>query len=351
MDIKSLFEEIKVNHEVLYVLLYILLIIGFIGSAVLGRFLLVSSGAPPNFEIIMVITLLAALLLRSPIAFIVPLVSMILSDILLGNPIFVGAQMNRIVLFTYSGFAMIAVINIFNKERFRKGLGEIRLKNIGYAAGLGIGFVLLYDVWTNFGWWYLIYPHTAESFVAVFTAGIPFMINHLVSGVVTFVVIALPIITYVSQKHIIELPVTLKNIQKIPVAAVAIGLILLSFTGTAMHVPQKSEIWLEQADATSVKISIVGDGWTIGDNIVAYPGDTVFLLLETCSQQNGFSFEYTYYEQFDSVLIDSINNDENGDNEHYWQYYVNNDIPMVGCDKYTVSNGDHVEWRFETIAY
>ena len=96
---------------------------------------------------------------------------------------------------------------------------------------------------------------------------------------------------------------------------------------------------------------IIGDRWRIEDNIFAYDGDTVFSILEKCSMRNDFSFEYTYWEQFDSMLIDSINDDVNGEEGKYWQYYVDNDIPMVGCDKYTVSNGDYVEWRFETVPW
>ena len=331
----------------------ILLMIGLILIGALGRYILVGFGIQPfpNFEVIMVVTFLAIMLLKPTIAIFVPLLSMIFSDLLIGNPIFIGSQMNRIVLFTYSGFAMIALINVFNRERFRKGLGELRLKNIGIAAGLGVGFVLIYDVWTNIGWWYLMYPHNVNSLAAVFTAGIPFMIYHMISGVVTFIAIALPVIAYVSQKTNIQLPIKIKNIHKIPVAALALCLIALSFTGTAMKVPEKSEIWLEESDETSVKMVILGDGWTIEDNLIAYSGDTVFTLLERSSSRNSFSLEYTYYEEFDAMLIDSINNVENGEDGKYWQYYVNKDIPMIGADNYRVSNGDYIEWRFEVVSY
>ena len=331
----------------------VVLTIGLILIGALGRFILVGTEMQPfpNFEIIMVMTFLAALVLKPTLAIFVPLLSMMLSDLLIGNPIFVGSQMNRIVLFTYSGFVMIGLINIFKRDKIRAKLGEFRLKNVGIAAGFGIGFVLLYDVWTNIGWWYLMYPHTVTSLAMVFTTGVPFMIYHMISGVVTFLVIALPILAYVSKKTNIELSVKLKNIHKIPVVALALCLIALSFTGTAMQVPEKSEIWLEKSDETSVKIMILGDGWNIEDNLIAYTDDTVFSLLERSSSRNDFSVEYTYYEQFDSILIDSINNDINGKDGNYWQYYVNGDIPMVGADKYTVSNGDYIEWRFEVISY
>jgi len=341
--------KIKNSTDIMQILLMIVLI--SIGT--IGRYVLYGLGVQPfpNFEIIMVITFLAVMLLKPTIAIFVPLLSMILSDVLIGNPIFIGSQMNRIVLFTYSGFAMIALINVFNKDRFKRGFRELRLKNVGIAAGLGVGFVLIYDVWTNVGWWYLMYPHTIKSLAMVFTAGIPFMIYHLISGVVTFIVIALPILVYVSKKTTIELPIKIKNVHKIPVAVLALCLIVLSFTGTAMQIPEKSEIWLEKSDETSVKMVILGDEWIIEDNLIAFNDDTVFSLLERISYKNDFSLKYTYYEQFDSILINSINGVVNGEDGKYWQYYVNGDIPMVGADKYTVSNGDYVEWRFEIISY
>jgi hypothetical protein len=299
----------------------------------------------------MVITFLAVMLLKPSIAIFVPLLCMIFSDILIGNPIFIGNQMNRIVLFTYSGFAMITLITTFNKERFKRGFENLRLKNVGISAGLGIVFVLIYDVWTNFGWWYIMYPHNLNSLAIVFSAGIPFMIYHLISGVITFIVIALPVLVYVSKKTNIKFHVNIKNAHKIPVAILAICIITLSFTGTAYQVPEKSEVWLEKSDQTSIKIVIKGDEWMLEENIIAYDDVTVFSILENTLFKNDLSLEYTYYEQFDSILVDSINGVINGYDGKYWQYYVNGNIPMIGADKYIVNNGDYVEWRFEIIPY
>lgn len=329
----------------------IILMIGFIIIGAVGRYVLYGLGVQPfpNFEIIMVITFLAVIFIKPTLAIFVPLFSMILSDILIGNPIFVGSQMNRIILFTYSGFAIIALINIFKRDKFKESLGEFRLRNIGISAGLGIGFVLIYDIWTNIGWWYLLYPHNFNSLAAVFTAGIPFMIYHLISGAITFVFIALPIIAYISKRTRIERPIKIKNIHKIPVAALVICLVALSLTGTATQVPEKSEIWFEKSDETSVKMKVSGDGWIIVDNIIAYDDDTVFSILEKYSMRNEILFKYTYYSEFDAMLINSINEDINGEGGKYWQYYVNKDIPMIGADKHAVKNGDYIEWKFEMI--
>lgn len=235
MKTESLFKNVNLkNNKGLF--FNILLLLGFIVIGTVGRTILVRWGFQPfpNFEIIMILTFFAAIFLRPTLAMLVPLFSMILSDLLIGNPIFVGSQMNKIILFTYSGFAIIAVVNIFNRNRFKKGLGDFKLKNIGIAAGLGIGFVLIYDVWTNLGWWYLMYPHNTNTLATVFSAGIPFMIYHMISAAFTFVVIALPVVSFVSKKYKLEIPERIKTIHKIPVLAIAILLIALSFTGIAM---------------------------------------------------------------------------------------------------------------------
>jgi hypothetical protein len=328
-----------------------IILIGLIIFGTVGRYVLFGMGTQPfpNFEVIMVATFLAVLLLRSPIALLVPLVSMIGSDLLIGNPIFVGSQMNRIVLFTYSGFAIIALLNFFNRERLWNRFRQFRLSNVGLAAGLGVGFVLLYDVWTNVGWWYIMYPHNASSLAAVFSAGLPFMAYHMISGVVTFVVIAVPVLTYVARnKESIQLqPLKSRALYKVPAVLLVVGLIALSFTGTAMKVPQRSEVWLEKSNQTSVHVVIVGVTWTITDNLVAYPGETAFSLLERCSEKNGFTVQSTYYASFDSTLINSINNAVGGTDGRYWQFYVNGVLPSVGADKCPVSNGDSVTWSFE----
>jgi hypothetical protein len=329
----------------------VITLIALILFGTIGRYVLFGMGAQPfpNFEVIMVVTFLAVMLIRSPLALIVPLISMIGSDILIGNPIFVGDQMNRIVLFTYSGFAIIALINLFNKDRLWNGIGQFRLRSVGLAAGLGVGYVLLYDVWTNMGWWYLMYPHDVTSLAVVYTAGIPFMIYHLISGIVTFCALGLPIVLYAAKKkegmHL--QPFKLKMIHKVPAVFLVLGLIALSFTGTALKVPEKSEVWVERSNQTSVHIVIIGDDWTITDNLVAYKGDTALTLLERCSQKNSFTIESTYYEQFDSTLINSINGAVGGTDGKYWQYYVNSELPNVGADKYIILNGDVLTWSFE----
>jgi hypothetical protein len=194
-----------------------------------------------------------------------------------------------------------------------------------------------------------MYPPTTQSLATVYLAGIPFMIYHMISGLVTFICIGAPAL-YLASQIIPEGQIKpLKLVHKIPVLIITFIVIGLAFNGTATQIPQKSEIWLEKADTTSVTIKIIGDTWSLQDNLFTDDDETAFALLERILQRHEMSFEYTYYSDFDAHLIDSIHSTTNGDDGKYWQYWVNNELPMVGADHFIIENGDMVEWRFEEV--
>lgn len=166
--------------------------------ATVGRYLLVSKGMQPfpNFEVVTVAAFIGIMILDVRVALFIPLVGMVCSDLFIGNPIFVGEKMNQIVMFTYSGFAFVALAGIFVGERIKPYVSSLRSRSVFCMAGAGALLVLLYDIWTNLGWWYLMYPHTGESLLTVYTLGIPFMAYHLISGITTFICIGIPVILY-----------------------------------------------------------------------------------------------------------------------------------------------------------
>ena len=324
----------------------------FILCGIIGRTILVSGGYQPfpNFEIIMVLTFLATLVIRPTYAFLVPLGAMIGSDFLLGNSIFIGNQMNKIVLFTYTGFLMITLLSIRLKKHSTTALQSPTGKHILSIIGLGMGFVLLYDLWTNFGWWFLMYPHTAETLISVYIAGIPFMLYHILSAALTFTLIAIPLGFLLFNKESLSFDYPLKSWEHIPLVAVTILFLILSFSGAAMQLPDQSDIWLEESDATGIQITIQGSNWKITDNFCITEKDvTVYQVLEYIAQEYQLSLDSTYYEAFDSFLIESIQDDTNGDQDHYWQFYVNEDLPVVGANVFTVNNGDTILWIFEEV--
>jgi hypothetical protein len=75
--------------------------------------------------------------------------------------------------------------------------------------------------------------------------------------------------------------------------------------------------------------------------------NSVYSLLLECAARDNFSVGYTVWPGYDAVFINSINGFRNGENEMWWQYYVNGEYGEIGCDKKELFDGDVVEWRFE----
>lgn len=47
-------------------------------------------------------------------------------------------------------------------------------------------------------------------------------------------------------------------------------------------------------------------------------------------------------------FVTEINGTANTD-DHFWMFYVNNELAPVASDQYQTKNGDKIEWRYEAI--
>ncbi len=109
-------------------------------------------------------------------AFIIPIVSMWISDLILNNVVY-GEYFDRFVwfyegsLFTYGAFVLIVLLGFMT-------LKIVRVQNL-IVTSL-IASVLFFFV-SNFGVWMssMIYPHTAEGLISCYIAGLPFFKNTL----------------------------------------------------------------------------------------------------------------------------------------------------------------------------
>ncbi len=77
---------------------------------------------------------------------------------------------------------------------------------------------------------------------------------------------------------------------------------------------------------------------------------SVYDYLLKASEIGNFTIESTYWEQYDSYVIDSIT--YNGvkyeaDSSNYWAYYYNGNYATVSADKQIVKNNDIIEWKYE----
>jgi hypothetical protein len=47
------------------------------------------------------------------------------------------------------------------------------------------------------------------------------------------------------------------------------------------------------------------------------------------------------------ILVEAIGNKENGQDNKYWLYYLNGEMPTVAVNKQLIKGGDKVEFKFE----
>lgn len=91
------------------------------------------------------------------------------------------------------------------------------------------------------------------------------------------------------------------------------------------------------------------DNGTSTPNVIeleANSTSTAFALLKQMASTSGWAIKSKNYESM-GVFIEAIGDKENGQNNSFWLYYVNGEMPMEAADKYLLKPGDKVEFRFE----
>ena len=143
---------------------FAILVIGVVGRLLLLKY--------PNLEVVTLSALFAAIWLGGAYSIIAPAMIMMISDYFIGY--------DPIALFTWSGFAIMGYL--FTKIR---GVRSINTHSVLRVTTYSVFLVLVYDIWTAFGWWYLRYPHTTTTLALVYMLQIPFTIRHLLSALIT----------------------------------------------------------------------------------------------------------------------------------------------------------------------
>jgi hypothetical protein len=132
---------------------------------------------PPNFSPLGGMALFgAAYYGRRAMAYLIPSVSMWISDLAVNNILY-SQYFDRFVwfysgaIFTYGAFLVIVVYG-------RLILDKIRLTNLAAAA---LGASVIFFLVSNFGVWLSsdMYPHSFSGLISCYAAGIPFLKNTL----------------------------------------------------------------------------------------------------------------------------------------------------------------------------
>lgn len=148
----------------------------FVVFGVVGRLLLLDV---PNLEPLTAMSLLAGSMLAVWFALGIPLATIVVSDVIIGN--------SAILLFTWSAWVGIGAMGLLLRKRTNKP-ARFALE----MTGMGVVATFVFYLWTNFGVWAIEswYPHTFGGLVQSYIMGLPFLRPQLFGNLVLVPVVA-----------------------------------------------------------------------------------------------------------------------------------------------------------------
>lgn len=161
------------------ILAVLLIVLGIAGRMALLAY--------PNVETLTVVSILAGALLGPYLGLAVGLVSVIGSDMMIGNTV--------ILFYTWSAWAIIGAGSTFLKRRNKSAIA-VWMETVKYTAG-GVVTTLFFYVWTNFGVWHIggLYPHTWAGLVQSYINGLPFLRMQLLGNLLIVPALSLIVLT------------------------------------------------------------------------------------------------------------------------------------------------------------
>ena len=150
----------------------ILMVTSLIIVAVGWRIINHSFQLAPNLELITVASVLAAVIIGWKAAMVVPISSMVLSDLIIGN--------SSIFVFTWSAFALIGLGALLLKKLNSKPKSQI-IYSFGFAVASSFAFFAI----TNFGVWAQgWFPATWTGLIDCYVVAIPFYRTMLIGNII-----------------------------------------------------------------------------------------------------------------------------------------------------------------------
>lgn len=126
---------------------------------------------------------------------------------------------------------------------------------------------------------------------------------------------------------------------------IGIGIIIIGswaiFSDRKPTPKEETEIFEEIAEKKVFLVIDDGSENPIDFESQFYEGITAFDLLEELN----LTLKTKTYDV--GIFIEAIGDKENGQDEKYWMYYVNGEMPMIAADKKEIKPGDKIEFKFE----
>ena len=115
-----------------------------------------------------------------------------------------------------------------------------------------------------------------------------------------------------------------------------------------LNTPERTDMVEDNAER---EVSLLIDD---GDDPKSFQGEfregmTAFDLLQDGEEGLNLTLKVKTYDM--GVFVEMIGVKENGEDEKYWMYYINGELPMVAADKQELKPGDKVEFKFEKSSF
>ena len=115
-----------------------------------------------------------------------------------------------------------------------------------------------------------------------------------------------------------------------------------------LNTPERTDMVEDNAER---EVSLLIDD---GDDPKSFQGEfregmTAFDLLQDGGEWLNLTLKVKTYDM--GVFVEMIGVKENGEDEKYWMYYINGELPMVAADKQELKPGDKVEFKFEKSSF
>ena len=147
----------------------------------------------------------------------------------------------------------------------------------------------------------------------------------------------------------------MKKTNKFIFIGIGIGIIIISawivFSGKINQPIFQEEIEIPQEEIKQEVILIIDNGEGSPKTFEAEfkEGMTAFDLLKEGTLSLSLTLKTKTYDV--GIFIEAIGDKENGQDEKYWMYYINEEMPMIAADKHEIKAGDKVEFKFEKSSF
>ena len=140
-----------------------------------------------------------------------------------------------------------------------------------------------------------------------------------------------------------------KILQILGVGTLAVALIL----GLSVYIDRQGDLQNAPTEDVqeTINISLSIEDIYVNKSISVAVGDTAYEVLQALDEEDPELLLVAKEYPGLGILIEGINGKINGEDDKYWQYFVNDTMPQVGADKLELKDGDVVEWRYEVSQF